>query len=239
MGGYSAANVFLDALGHHRRALGLPAISLNWGTWSEAGMATRFQSAEESKRQGRSGATKGIGTLTNQRAFEAWERLIDSGVPQAGIMPIDWDQWQQAYGGLAATPYLSLLVKPPARPAAELDAGRARRDSILQASPESRRAPVELYLAEQMSVILKVSLPTIEADKSIAGLGFDSLMSIEPMCDTTTTRSATGRSRETYEESDSASSSGRTPSEFPPSKMLLIDDQLAMPMAATMTPSRS
>jgi len=179
MGGYSAANVFLDALGHHRRALGLPAISLNWGTWSEAGMATRFQSAEESKRQGRSGATKGIGTLTNQRAFEAWERLIDSGVPQAGIMPIDWDQWQQAYGGLAATPYLSLLVKPPARPAAELDAGRARRDSILQASPESRRAPVELYLAEQMSVILKVSLPTIEADKSIAGLGFDSLMSIE------------------------------------------------------------
>jgi acyl carrier protein len=179
MGGYSAANVFLDALAHHRRSLGLPAMSINWGTWAEAGMATRFHTTDDPKRQGRSGATKGIGTLSNRRAFEAWERLIDSGVPQAGVMPINWDQWQQAYGGLAASAYLSLLVKPPARDSADLDTARARRKSILHAAPELRREPIELYLAEQMSAILKVSLETIDADKSIAGLGFDSLMSIE------------------------------------------------------------
>ena len=39
LGGYAAGNAFLDTLAHHRRARGLSALSINWGTWGEVGMA--------------------------------------------------------------------------------------------------------------------------------------------------------------------------------------------------------
>ena len=45
-GNYAAANAFLDALAHHRRAEERPALSVNWGSWAEVGMAARLKDSE-------------------------------------------------------------------------------------------------------------------------------------------------------------------------------------------------
>ncbi len=62
---YAAANAYLDALAHHRRALGLPALSINWGPWSEVGLAARAD------RGGRL-AMRGIGSLSPRKGWRRW-----------------------------------------------------------------------------------------------------------------------------------------------------------------------
>ncbi|MBV8587759.1 MAG: KR domain-containing protein, partial [Verrucomicrobia bacterium] len=147
MGSYSAANVFLDSLAHHRRAMGQPALSVNWGTWVDVGMATRFQEMEETKRHGRTGATKGVGVISSHRAVEALERLLAENAVQVGVMPIDWSAWQQSYACLAVAPYLSLLVSPGESVVPPLQTDANTRERVLAALPEGRGEIVSSYLA--------------------------------------------------------------------------------------------
>ncbi|HVV72266.1 MAG TPA: KR domain-containing protein, partial [Verrucomicrobiae bacterium] len=179
MGAYSAANAFLDALAHYRRGLGLPALSINWGTWSETGMATRFTQERKLERHGRSGATKGIGVLSTQQALSAFARLMEGNPVQAGVMPIDWQEWRRAYGHLARTPYLSLVLPDTEAVAEETSAGQAQAESIRSAPASTRAELLDAYLARTVARILRVPLSSVDPEKSISHLGFDSLMSLE------------------------------------------------------------
>jgi Phosphopantetheine attachment site/KR domain len=179
MGSYAAANVFLDTLAHHRRATGKAALSINWGTWTETGMATRFQAGEESRFLARTAATKGIGGLSNHRALEALERLLEDGAVQAGVMPIDWALWQRSYRSLAVSPYFSLLISGSDLATPTRNASGESRESILAAPPEIRPKLLQDYLAKAMARILKVSLVLVDSDTPILSMGFDSLMTIE------------------------------------------------------------
>src|SRR5213082_320845 len=69
-GSYAAANAFLDSLAHHRHALGLPALTVNWGALTGGGILARHaETAERLTRQG-------FGALTMSQGCEALEKLL-------------------------------------------------------------------------------------------------------------------------------------------------------------------
>ena len=152
---------------------------MNWGAWSEAGMAVRFRAKEGPKPDNRTGITKGVGVLSTQRALEALEHLLEDRAVQAGVMPIDWASWEKFYGNLAVSPYFSLLISGANFGTPSKTAEGESREHIMAARPDTRAEMLRDYLAKQISRILKVSLDSIESETPILNLGFDSLMSIE------------------------------------------------------------
>src|SRR5690606_41117070 len=62
---YAAANAFLDALAHRRRARGLPALSVDWGPWSDVGLAAAREDRGERL------AGQGLASLTPAQGVAA------------------------------------------------------------------------------------------------------------------------------------------------------------------------
>ena len=82
-GNHAAANAFLDTLAHLRRIQGLPALSINWGAWSEIGAAARHNVETRMRLQG-------IGTFTPQEGLVILGRLLGTTLTQVGVMPVHW-----------------------------------------------------------------------------------------------------------------------------------------------------
>ncbi|MFI1356770.1 SDR family NAD(P)-dependent oxidoreductase [Streptomyces sp. NPDC020898] len=195
---YAAANSFLDALAHHRRAEGLPALSLAWGLWERRGELTRGLGDDDRERLARAGLLPladedGLALLGTARALD--EPLL---------VPARFDR--AALGERAAAaglrPALSGLVRTPVRQAASADrrpqgsdgapsagsaagqqvsrplSGLAERLSGLPAA-QRERAVADLVRGEIADVLELASADSVDTGLTFKELGFDSLTGVE------------------------------------------------------------
>lgn len=178
LGSYAAGNAFLDALAHYRRAKGKPALSVNWGFWSEVGMVARYQEQE-----GRDLAPRGMSSFTPKQGLQALERLLQQDSPQVGVIRADWQQWSQAYPAASRSPLLTLLVQRETEIpiAVERQSGKESltREALLAAKPQERRQLLETYLCEQIAKVLRLSASKLDVQQPLNKQGLDSLMAIE------------------------------------------------------------
>ena len=82
---YTAANAFLDGLVAHRRALGLPAMAINWGPWDGDGMARQSGARGELIWKNR-----GVQYIAPDDGIGALANLLDDPVDQAAVAVVDW-----------------------------------------------------------------------------------------------------------------------------------------------------
>ncbi len=172
LGGYAAANCSLDALAHARNASGKPALSIDWGVWTQAGMATRF-AASEIQMLGE----RGMGGIPTREGLDLFGRLLGGAKGQAAVLPIDWAKWTARYPAYTAAPLLRRLLGRQPRTGANPAALDPRR---LLAAPEEQRAQrLAAYVSAALGAILGFGEHTIDPTLPIHQLGMDSLMALE------------------------------------------------------------
>jgi len=178
LGSYAAANAFLDALAHHRRAHGMPVLSVNWGFWSEIGMAARSQ-----REIGRGFAPQGMASFSPEQGLGALAQLLRTGATQTAVIPIDWGEWGRCHPRAVHAPLLRNVVQTETEmgfdASVEVVEADADREAILAAPSTERKTMVQQLLGRQIARVLRIPAAELDRNQPLNYLGIDSLMAVE------------------------------------------------------------
>ncbi|GAA2098738.1 type I polyketide synthase [Streptomyces albiaxialis] len=188
---YAAASTFLDALAEHRHALGLPALSLAWGLWSEPSDLTRKLTETDLRRMGRAG----MAPMSSEEGVALFDVVGAAGTPV--VIPVALDTRKIAAAGEVPA-ILRGLVRAPARRTAGAGAGPGGVSGGVSGAGEGspsagslRERLAELPAAERAEAVLDLvrartatvlghsGADMVNADQSFSELGFDSLTAVE------------------------------------------------------------
>src|SRR5271165_2433562 len=171
-GSYGAANAFLDSLAHHRRALGLPALTVNWGVLGGEGYVAR------NKRVAEFLARQGTKELSPREVMTLLESSLTAGVTQVMAIRVDWTKWRQFFRGMQENPLLEHIFA-----AFEgQETGGATSDlrlKIESAAPEELEGIIGQAVRDAVGSVLRVKPDTLRDDQPLTDLGLDSLMGVE------------------------------------------------------------
>ncbi len=179
LGGYAAANAFLDAVAEARRARGLAATSVGWGLWGGGGMGAGAAGDQL--------ARYGLRPMDPEVAIEALAQALDLGDTTVAVADFEWERFAQTFTLRRPSRLISSLPEVrqalaeaeteaagPERPQTEL----ARRVAGLS-RVEQDRLLVDLVRTEAAAVLGYASADEVEPDRAFKDLGFDSVTAVE------------------------------------------------------------
>jgi polyketide synthase 5 len=156
-GAYAAANSWLDAFTHWRRAKGLPASAIAWGAWAEIG---RGQGMAED-------ASMAISPDDGAYAFDVLQRF---------------NRGYTGYAPIAGTPWLTAFAQTSCFAEAFKSMGQGSSGTsgflleLAELPREEWPARLRRLLSDQISLILRRS---VDPDRPLAEYGLDSLGNLE------------------------------------------------------------
>jgi acyl transferase domain-containing protein len=173
-GNYAAANAFLDALAHHRRAHGLAAQSLDWGMWDQRSeLSAHLDQDRMAKRLSRSGFT----ALSVERGLTLFDLSRADGRATLVLAGLD---------GLARTdpdevpPFLRGLVRTPVRRSAgNRGVGSLKRRLAGLAAEEGETVLLDVVREHVAAVLGYEGSAAVQARLGFLELGLDSLTAVE------------------------------------------------------------
>ncbi|MDB6146893.1 MAG: eryA, partial [Spartobacteria bacterium] len=171
-GNYSAANAFLDSLAHHRQALDLPALSVNWGVLGCEGYVARNERVADFL------ARQGTTQISPAEATALLESFLRAGNAQVIAIRVDWGKWRQFFRSMQENPLLERIFAT--LESQESDGATSDwRSRIDAAGPAEKQTVICQAVRETVGSVLRVKPDSLREDQPLTDLGLDSLMGVE------------------------------------------------------------
>ncbi|CAM5266520.1 Polyketide synthase OS=Streptomyces fumanus OX=67302 GN=GCM10018772_62360 PE=4 SV=1 [Streptomyces fumanus] len=179
-GNYVAANAFLNALAQHRRAQGLPAVSLAWGFWDRASGMTGNLAEADLRRMARSGVVP----LSTGLALDLFDRACARDEPLAVPLRLDPAALRaQADAGVLPGLLRRQVREPVRRTARTGGPGGAAdtfvRDLLALDAEEQQRLLNDLVRSQVAAVLGHEDPAAVDVNTAFKSLGFDSLIAVD------------------------------------------------------------
>ena len=178
--GYAAGNAYLDGLAYYRRGLGLPATSLAWGSWAEAGLGAADETTRERFRR------QGVLPMAPQPALTALQHALEEDLTTLTVTHTDWARFAPAFTAERPSPLLDGIPQAraalaPAAPEPHAEPGETSLAQRLAGLPPEERAHavLELVRAEAATVLGHDHPDGVLADQVFRDQGFDSVTAVE------------------------------------------------------------
>ena len=172
---YAAANGFMDAFVAYRRACGQPATTLQWGPWSEVGMATTVAGADVFW------ANSGFDMVSPKHGLDAYNKVLLANEPAAMVATLKWKQRSSVALWVlvpACCRCYSASVQSGQSAGAAADSELAK---LLGAAPADERPKL---LQQQVKALVLTVLESDDPDsvglkQPFNEMGIDSLLAVE------------------------------------------------------------
>ena len=161
---YAAGNAFMDALAHYRRAIGLPAVSINWGPWSKVGMYARSEArpTSDAEKTGQIGPLEGVEILS---------LLLQSDSPQVMVMRADWTKMKSNPMTAGLCSERDQVHSSATRPSLAAE--------MLLADEQDRRTMILEFLEREVAAVLGYAPSRVSHTAPLTSMGMDSIMAVE------------------------------------------------------------
>ena len=156
---YAAANAAVDNLVRWRQKQGLPALSINWGPWSNSNMVDSNLEQAFTER--------GVTPLTETEALDALEAALNSRLVNLCVHHINWPRFSKFYRNKLVSEF-AVEASQPTLPNEKISPPTI--DPSVLSDPHH-------WLLHKLADISEQEWSAITLDKSLIDMGFDSLMS--------------------------------------------------------------
>ena len=160
---YATANAFMDGLAAYRQAIGLSALSINWGPWAKVGMAASLESKNETEHF--------ISAIEPQQGLNILARLIGQNQSQIAVLPINWANWPES---LSKPLFAHVLQRRTHQ-----QTTHPHKINLINIPIQQRLDTLFISLQLKIAHSLRLPIEQLNRYEALPDFGLDSLMAVE------------------------------------------------------------